>query len=269
MGTGIDEHRASTTLSEADFDRMVAMLDQVDSVELKLTVPAAEQRAVVNALGFDPLDARIREVFFFDTPDLALYQAGVVVRARRTQGRVDDSTVKLRPVVPNDLPGSLRKQADFVIELDAMPGGFVCSGSYKGQLDTVAVREVLASGRPLRKLFSKAQRAFYKAHAPEGIALDDLTLLGPIPVFRLNAVPEGFGRKLVGELWLYPDGTRVIELSTKCKPGRAFDVAAHARAYLDERGIDLAGEQLTKTRTALEYFAGAARDAAREETSDD
>jgi hypothetical protein len=261
MGTGIDEHRASTTLSEADFDRMVDMLDHVDSVELKLTVPAAEQRAVVNALGFDPLEARIREVFFFDTPDLALYHAGVVVRARRTQGRLDDSTVKLRPVVPNDMPGALRKQADFVIELDAMPGGFVCSGSYKGQLDNVAVREVLAFGRPLRKLYSKQQRAFYDAHAPDGLALDDLTLLGPITVFRLNTVPEGFGRKLVGELWLYPDGTRVIELSTKCKPGRAFDVAAHARAYLSERGIDLSAEQHTKTRSALEYFAAIVRSA--------
>ena len=48
----------------------------------------------------DPLDAQIRQVFFFDTPDLALNQAGVVVRARRVQGKGDDSVVKLRPVVP-------------------------------------------------------------------------------------------------------------------------------------------------------------------------
>ena len=48
----------------------------------------------------DPLGAQIRQVFFFDTPDLALENAGVVVRARRVQGKGDDSVVKLRPVVP-------------------------------------------------------------------------------------------------------------------------------------------------------------------------
>ena len=48
----------------------------------------------------DPLEAQIRQVFFFDTPDLALDKQGVVVRARRIQGKGDDSAVKLRPVVP-------------------------------------------------------------------------------------------------------------------------------------------------------------------------
>ena len=53
----------------------------------------------------DPLEAQIRQVFFFDTPDLALDKPGVVVRARRIQGKGDDSVVKLRPVVPVELPG--------------------------------------------------------------------------------------------------------------------------------------------------------------------
>jgi hypothetical protein len=47
-------------------------------------------------LEFDPLGARIR--FFFDTPDLTLSEHGLVVRARRSQGREHDSVVKSRPV---------------------------------------------------------------------------------------------------------------------------------------------------------------------------
>ena len=66
-------------------------------------------------------------------------------------------------------------------------------------------------------------------------------------------------RRLVAELWLYPDGSRILELSTKCKPGEAFQVAAETRAFLAERGVDLLGEQQTKTRTALEFFAGQLR----------
>ena len=63
--------------------------------------------------------------------------------------------------------------------------------------------------------------------------------------------------KLAVELWNYPDGTRILELSTKCPPADAFDVAAEARVFLSDAGIDLGDPQQTKTRTALEYFSKA------------
>ena len=56
-------------------------------------------------------------------------------------------------------------------------------------------------------------------------------------------------------MWLYPDGSRILELSTKCPPAEAFQAAAETRAFLAERGVDLGGEQETKTRKALEFFA--------------
>ena len=242
-------------LSDDEVGRVIALLKDSDSVELKLTVPDSSQRATVAALQIDPLDAQIRQVFFFDTPDLRLNEHGVVVRARRVQKKGDDSVVKLRPVVPSALPASVRRMPEFGVEVDAMPGGFVCSGSMKGAPAT-DVREAVSGERPLRKLFSKAQRAFYEAHAPEGVALDDLRVLGPIFVLKLRFAPKGFDRKLVAEMWLYPDNSRILELSTKCAPGEAFQVAAEARAFLAERGVDLSGEQETKTRKALEFFAG-------------
>jgi hypothetical protein len=124
------------------------------------------------------------------------------------------------------------------------------------------VRDVVVEGQQLRKLFSKEQRAFYEEHAPDGIALDDLTTLGPIFVLKLRLFPEAFGRKMVAEMWLYPDGSRVLELSTKCPPSEAFQVAAETRAFLAERGVSSEGEQETKTRKALEFFAGAMQPAA-------
>jgi hypothetical protein len=60
----------------------------------------------------------------------------------------------------------------------------------------------------------------------------------------------------VAEVWAYPDGTRILELSTKCEPHEAFDVAAEAREYLGSHGVELHDEQETKTRTALEFFSG-------------
>jgi hypothetical protein len=242
-------------LSDADLERLLPLIKGADSVELKLTVPDSEQRATVTALGMDPLDAQIRQVYFFDTPDLALNKHGVVVRARRVQQRGDDSVVKLRPVVPGELPAGLRASKNLVVEVDAMPGGYVCSASLKGTPKAGTVRAVAARDQLIRKLFSKEQQAFYAAHAPGGLGLDDLTILGPINLMKLKFSPGDFGRRLVAELWLYPDGSRILELSTKCAPTEAFQVAVETRAFLTKQGVDLSGEQHTKTKTALEFFS--------------
>jgi hypothetical protein len=242
-------------LSDEQLRELVGLIEGADSVELKLTVPDEDRRSTVVALGMDPLDAYLRQVFFFDTPDLALDRAGVVTRARRSQGRPDDSVVKLRPVDPVDLPAQQRASDFFGVEVDAMPGGYVCSGSFKGELKAGHVKQAVAGERPLRELFSNEQRAYWAEHAPAGLDLDDLTVLGPVTVLKLKWKPEGYGRKLVAELWFYPDGSRLLELSTKCKPSEAFDVAARTRVYLSERGVNLAGEQQTKTRTALEFYS--------------
>jgi hypothetical protein len=47
--------------------------------------------------------------------------------------------VKLRPVVPADLPETMRRSPDLVVEVDAMPGGYVCSVSLKGKPPADAV----------------------------------------------------------------------------------------------------------------------------------
>ena len=137
--------RKTRRLTDAKLQEMLALTSHADSVELKLTVPDSDRSATVTDLGMDPLDAQIRQVFFFDTPDLRLNKRGVVVRARRVQGRGDDSVVKLRPIVPEELPPSVRNAKTMVVEVDAMPGGYVCSASFKGAIGPGdAVRRVAA-----------------------------------------------------------------------------------------------------------------------------
>jgi hypothetical protein len=136
-----------------------------------------------------------------------------------------------------------------------LPGGFVCSGSMKGKVEADLAKEVFGGRRPTRKLFSEEQRAFFAQYAPGGITLDDLKMLGPINLLKLKFNPKGFGRRMVAELWMYPGGSRILELSTKCTPEEAFDVAAKTKSFLSSHGVDLSGLQQTKTRTALEYFA--------------
>jgi hypothetical protein len=248
--------------TDEELVELLGLIRDSDTVELKLTVPESDQRSTVVALGMDPLQAQIRQVFFFDTPQLALSKQGVVVRGRRIQGKGDDAVVKLRPVVPADLPAKLRSLPGFGVEVDAMPGGFVCSGRLKVALDASSVSAAVTGNAPLRKLFSKEQRNLFAEHAPEGIGLDDLSILGPIFVLKLRFQPKQLGRRLVAEMWMYPDGSRLLELSTRCTPADAFEVAAEVRGFLASEGVDLSGEQETKTRKALQYFAGALRKAA-------
>jgi hypothetical protein len=242
-------------LTTEQLNEVLRLIKGVDSIELKLTIGESQRYATLVALGVDPLLARVRQVVFFDTPDLRLEAAGVIVRARRIQDAGADTAVKIRPVDPTQISRSLREEPGFKIELDAMPGGFVCSASYRGVSTNDDIRRTLLEGRPIRKLFSKAQRAFYAEHAPAGLTFDDLIPLGPITLLKLKYEPAELGRAFVIEQWGYPDGSRILELSTKCPPRETFTVVEEVRAFLQGKGLDLSGKQQTKTKAALNYFS--------------
>lgn len=269
MSKVVRRERGSSTdgpdrLTDVDVARVLELLRDADTVELKASVAAPAQRAAIAGLGIDPVEARPRQVFFFDTPDLALDRAGVVVRARRMQGGRADTVVKLRPVEPASLPKDVRRSPGFGVEVDALPGGFVCSASLRGIVTSKEARDVVDRAAPLRKLLTRDQRALFATHAPDGVALDDLVVLGP--TFALKSTLDAAlvdrsgatARRIVAELWLFPDGSRILEVSLKCVPSEAFQVAAEARAWLARRGVDITGEQQAKTRAALAFHSALA-----------
>jgi len=244
----------TTELSRAQITEVMTILKDVGSVELKLVAPMHTHRATIAKLGLDPIEAEVRQVYFFDTPNLDLNKAGVVVRARRIAGGAGDTVVKLRPVEPAAIDKELRRSESFKTEVDVVPGGFVCSGSFKGRCTAQEVRDAVGGKMPLDTLFSKEQRAFYKAHAPKGVALRGLATFGPTFVLKARLWVKQLQRRLVVEMWLFPDGSRNLEISTKSQPAEAFQVAAELKAYLAQVGIDLTGNQQTKTRAAMEFF---------------
>lgn len=242
-------------LSDAQFSALLELIRDVDSVELKTSIPAVEHRATISGLPLDPVEAEPRQVFFFDTPELALNRAGLVVRARRVPGGRADTVVKLRPVLPSQLPDNIRHSGSFKLEVDIVPGGFVCSGSLKGKAKSEEVRAVAAGEMTLSAILSKEQRAFYRQHAPRGLELDSLRLLGPTFALKSAFWVKQLNRKMVAEMWLYPDGSRLLELSAKCLPAESPVVAAETRSYLASRGVTISSIQQTKTRMALEFYS--------------
>jgi hypothetical protein len=233
---------------------MLKALKGWGSVELKVVVPVQTHRATIEGIGLDPVEAQPRQAYFFDTPDFALNKAGLVVRARRIQGGGADTVVKLRPVDPSTITPELRRSASFKVELDAMPGGFVCSGSLKGTCTGEEVLAATSGAAPLRSLFSKEQRAFFDQHAPKGVTMESLVTLGPTYLLKAKHQSKSFSRRIVVEMWLYPDGSRILEISTKCLPDEAFQAGVEFKAYLANCGINLAMTDATKTKSAMEYF---------------
>ena len=77
--------------------------------------------------------------------------------------------MKLRPVVPSQLDEGLRQSPNMEVEVDAMPGGFVCSAALKRSLGTTEVRAAAKGERRLGKLFSKEQRASSPSMRPMGV----------------------------------------------------------------------------------------------------
>lgn len=249
-----------TALPTYDAEQLGALLQvipDVDAVELKLTVPGADHRRVLDELGIDALDAEIRQVAFVDTPDLRLSAAGVVVRARRTQRKPGDLTVKLRPMLPADAPAHLRDLDGFKVEVDASPAGFTCSCSLTAEVADRKVKGLLGGETPLPDLLTEQQRALLLDRLPDGATPTDLRVLGPLTLLKAKFAPEGFPHRMVAELWFLPDGTRILELSTKSEPLKAFQLAAETKVFLAGHGVDLGAPQETKTRTAMAALVAA------------
>ena len=165
------------------------------------------------------------------------------------------------PWQPETLPEDLRRSATFNVELDALPGGFVVSGSYKGRSTGQAISDAVAAGCRCASSSPRSNARSTPQHAPTGLSLDDLVPLGP--VFILKAVfnvalssTSSQERRFVAEVWTYPDGSRIVELSTKCQPSEAFQVGIELRSYMTDHGIPVVGGQQTKTRAAMTFFSG-------------
>ena len=145
--------------------KVLDLLKGSNSVELKIMVPDTH-RGAIKALGFDPVQAEPRQTYFFDTPDLSLNKAGLIVRARRSPGDRGDTVVKLAPVDPALLEADLRRDEAFKIEVDVNPGGYVCSASAKGRCTAQEVLDV-SDGKIAAAIdiFPQAARLFHSSCA--------------------------------------------------------------------------------------------------------
>ena len=250
----LTDARAFWQLPPHKLDRLLALTHQADQIELKLVVPVDAHASACASLGADLSRASARRVYYLDTADLTLERHGIVARVRSFGNGSGDAVIKLRPITPDDLPARWRRSKRFLVEVDAMPGRFFCTGALKRRLGT-DVEQVLDEGRSFAALFSEKQRALLAAYAPPHVGLDELAVFGPVEVRRCRIRPDGLDGVLAVERWSYPDGSSILELSTRCPATDAVPVTARVASVLRAYDIDVTGFQQTKTRTTLAYFA--------------
>ncbi len=227
-----------------------------------------DRRSAVAAVGLDLLDARLRQVVLFDTPDLALTRRGITLWVTRTRRRPASAGITFHPwgtgllVAPDQPVTDVRKDIhDFALEIDAVPGGYTCAATRRRTLDDVELKDTLAGRRPVGKLYAKDQRTLLRRLTSDEFRFDNLLILGPINVFRMRFARAGFDRSGFAELWNYPDDSRILKLTTKCSLAAVFDVAAATRSLLDAHGMAGLAEPQRSTTIALERLAGAQREA--------
>jgi len=232
-----------------------AKIEGAHKVEIKITVARNDEKRAYEALEIANRDAARRDIYFFDTPELTLNKAGVVLRARAIEDDDHDSVVKIRPVDPDKVDDKWQDTGGFKLEADAVGDKVVMSASLKAKQKKSAIEKVDNGKQDISELFSKKQKEFLSEFYDSPVNLDDLTILGPVRALRADVDRPGMAYELTAEYWTLPDDSHLLELSIKCPPEEAVVAREVFEAFLAGHGLDPNGAQATKTKLALTSLA--------------
>lgn len=236
--------------------RMARLVAGSDDVEFKVTVPHAQVAKGLAHFGLSEKNAERRYIYYFDTPELDLLEAGIIVRARRIPGAEHDATIKFRPVDANDVPDRWRKTGGFKIESDLSEKGAVKSASLSLPVAKGLIKRAVAGKERLRRLFSKEHDEFLLDMARGGrLDLSPVVVMGPMDAWRWKFEDPGLPWPLTVELWRRGDDATLAEVSIKAPTVQAAAASGGFLAFLAELGAERDTGQQAKTRWALEYYA--------------
>ena len=242
-----------TTTRTADTD--TPAFAGMDAVEIKVTIRPDQELRAERAMQVDEDNADVRRIYFYDTPDLALFNSGIALRGRLRKGDEDDSTVKFRSEKIDSVSPRWQRLEGFKLEADWVGDRAVFSASLtcpqrRDEIDAVADGE-----RDICKLFSEEQERFLEEFYEGTVDFGQLCVMGPIRVLRWKLEHKSFPHELTVEEWRLPNGDDLVEISIKVPPDEAPEARREFDRHLAGLGLDPQGAQETKTRTALQYFA--------------
>jgi hypothetical protein len=232
-----------------------------DAIEIKATIPDAQIEEALTRFGLTLDNDEERYIYFFDTPALDLLKAGIIARARRVVGGEHDSTVKFRPVQPEEIADKWRKTPGFKIEADASEKEIVKSSSFTLPVEKGLIKAVIEGGKSIAKLYTKEQEDFLAEMGNNPIDFSSLVVLGPLKAHRWKFEDPACPWKITAELGRREDGARLMEVSIKTPTTQAAAAIGGFKAFLAEVGAEYDSDQQSKTRWALDHHAAKIREA--------
>jgi len=182
----------------------------VNTIEVKMILVAAQIDAFLKDYKLTVDDDEERTIYFFDTAQLDLLEAGIIARARRIKGDEHNSTVKFRPVEPDEVAKCWSRLEGFKLEADASEKGVDKSASLTLPVEKGRIKRAIAGQMEIRDLFDQKHvdflndvggNAVRKAWRGKAIDFDRLTVFGPIKAHRWECVNLPCPRQVTAELW--------------------------------------------------------------------
>lgn len=248
------------TEQPAGEDEVLGKLDKAGAkatkVELKVTIAKEAIDAALGILALEKKKAERRWITFYDTPDLALYARGLLLRSREVAGDDDDTTVKVRPLEASKVASAWFSVKKFKCEIDRTSSKSVSSCSLTKDVEAGEIDEVACGQRTVKKLFDDDQELFASSYGGAEPEWSALRVLGPTDAWVWELVSPS-GLELTVELW-EQGSLRILEASTKEVASKADAVEKQLLADLDLLGLKPSPAGETKTKSVLTYLAAQA-----------
>jgi hypothetical protein len=207
--------------------------------EVQAAIPALQARKETHEL-----------VYFYDTPTLALFSQGVILRLRA--GEEIDLTAKLRPLSGERFTDPSGGRERYKCEVDLNDGVENQSFSVQNKyLSAVAP----ATGEELFRLLSDGQKKLL-ADAKVQIDWKSVRHIAKIQSTSWTARANPPLGKLSLELWKWPSGS-VLEVSTRVTPDAGQTTYHELRDLANKNGLALNTNQHSKTEIALKAITAA------------
>jgi hypothetical protein len=232
---------------------------EVKKSEVKVAVDGAKIEDALSKLGLSGKPDEARAIYFFDTCDLKLASAHVILRSRASEdGDGAKTTAKIRqpdePQVPPDLCANVKCEED-------RSGATTAATSCSLDRDVAAgeIATAVAAGGAIAKLFSTEQLTLVglgRTAPPWG----EMRALGPIASRTWKDVDIGSGSdatQVTIEEWTLPGQSKagLLEVSQRVKRADAQHALDALETTLKKLGVALAAEQGPKTRATLEEIS--------------
>lgn len=241
----------------------------LDAVRIKVTLADADLADARVEFNLAEPTARRSRLYFCEQPaagrQLALFDAGLILRLRETDDHGREAVVLLRPCRPDRLPRRWTRpnpeESGVRIEGEWTPHERVVAASASTPVSPRTFETAIHSDRALPETFSARQRAFITECAPTQPRFGRLQPFGPVDVLSWSRHVDDL--RVAATLWTVRATTLdLLELSVRAAPSEAALVQPALIALVRGRGLDPEAFAATKTRTVLALLAdpGRARD---------